>query len=568
MKVSVGEYLLIRLQEMGVRHMFGVPGDFNLTFLEQMLRGGAIEFVGCCNELNAAYAADGYARIAGLSALTTTYGVGELAALAGVAGAYAERVPIVCITGAPPLASMRQGALLHHTMADGNYDNMWNCLSEFTVTQARLVAAKACFEIDRVLRVCWAHKRPVYLQLPSDVVSVEVEPPQDRLVLTSPPSDSRELARAVAAVCARMSQANSPALLIDADVDRFGLMERIVRLAEAHAIPIAHLIPGKGMLNEAHPLAIGVYNGVSSLPHVRETIEDSDCLICVGTRFTDLSTGLFSHKIDVNFIVEVQAFKTKVDNETFRRVTAADLFDGLLERFEQTPFKSFHHPSSPIPKKGPAKTHTEFHNLLTPLTQAVVWSHIQKFIRPGDVLVSDVGTAFFGSINLALPVGTTYIGQPVWGSLGYSLPALLGTCLAARERRQLLFLGDGAFQMTAQELSTILRHDLKPVIFFINNNGYTIERLITGAHSTYNDVAPWGYQHILAGMDYGMRAAFHSVRDEAGLIATLNAANVENKLHFIEMILERMDAPDSLVEFAAKVARFNSQTRELPVVKA
>jgi TPP-dependent 2-oxoacid decarboxylase len=124
MSICIGEYLLARLSEMGVRHMFGVPGDFNLWFLEQTIREGSINFIGCCNELNAAYAADGYSRLAGISALATTYGVGELASLSAVAGAYAERVPIVCITGAPPLPAMQQRALLHHTLADGNYENM------------------------------------------------------------------------------------------------------------------------------------------------------------------------------------------------------------------------------------------------------------------------------------------------------------------------------------------------------------------------------------------------------------------------------------------------------------
>jgi indolepyruvate decarboxylase len=155
MTITIADYLLTRLAELGVHHMFGVPGDFNLWFLEQMIKNSDIKFIGCCNELNAAHAADGCARLAGVSALATTYGVGELASLAGVAGAYAERVPIVCITGAPPVHAMREGALLHHTMADGNFDNMLTCYREFTVAQARIEPPTAKDEIDRVLRTCW-----------------------------------------------------------------------------------------------------------------------------------------------------------------------------------------------------------------------------------------------------------------------------------------------------------------------------------------------------------------------------------------------------------------------------
>ena len=291
MSISIGDYLLARLSEMGVRHMFGVPGDFNLWFLEQTVRNSSINFVGCCNELNAAYAADGCSRLAGISALATTYGVGELASLSGVAGAYAERVPIVCITGAPPLPSIQQRALLHHTLSDGNYDNMLNCYREFTVAQTRIEPANARQEIDRVLRTCWIEKRPVYLQLPSDVAGVRTEPITAPLDLDAPSSDPVQLAGAIAKISERISQASAPAFLLDADTERFGLAQLIVLLAETNGIPMAHLIPAKGVIDETHPLAIGIYRGAGSSPEVRQVIEGSDCLICVGTRFTDVASG-------------------------------------------------------------------------------------------------------------------------------------------------------------------------------------------------------------------------------------------------------------------------------------
>jgi indolepyruvate decarboxylase len=231
MTITIADYLLTRLAELGVHHMFGVPGDFNLWFLEQMTNSD-VKFVGCCNELNAAYAADGCARLAGVSALATTYGVGELASLAGVAGAYAERVPIVCITGAPPINAMREGTLLHHTLADGNFDNMLTCYREFTVAQTRIEPATARSEINRVLRTCWLEKRPVYLQLPSDVAGVRTSPITRPLDLDPPSSVPGQLARAISKISERLSRANHPAILLDADVDRFGLTELVIALAE------------------------------------------------------------------------------------------------------------------------------------------------------------------------------------------------------------------------------------------------------------------------------------------------------------------------------------------------
>jgi indolepyruvate decarboxylase len=190
---TIGDYLLSRLFELGIRHIFGVPGDFNLWFLEQTIKYSKIAFVGCCNELNAAYAADGYSRMAGISALATTYGVGELAAISGVAGAYAEHVPVVCITGAPPLSAIEKRVLLHHTMADGNYTKMLNCYKEFTVAYACLTPSNARSEIDRVLRACWIEQRPVYLQLPSDVAGVTTRPPVQPLDLDPALSDPKQL---------------------------------------------------------------------------------------------------------------------------------------------------------------------------------------------------------------------------------------------------------------------------------------------------------------------------------------------------------------------------------------
>jgi len=191
------------------------------------------------------------------------------------------------------------------------------------------------------------------------------------------------------------------------------------------------------------------------------------------------------------------------------------------------------------------------------LTHATFWRYVERFLQPGDVLVSDTGTSFFASSNLNLPEEATFIGQPIWGSLGYALPAVLGTCLAAPERRHLLFLGDGAFQMTAQELSTILLRDLNPIVFLLNNDGYTIERLIYGADSSYNDINPWHYGRLPTAMDPRERAVIDFVRNESELRWALQRATDSTKLHLIEIILPRMDAPEPLARFARKAAEFD-----------
>jgi indolepyruvate decarboxylase len=351
------------------------------------------------------------------------------------------------------------------------------------------------------------------------------------LDLNSPCSDPSQLARAISQISERLSRANRPAILLDADVDRFGLTEPVIALAEANDIPIAHLIPAKGVISDSHPLSIGIYRGAASSPTVRAAVEDSDCLLCFGPRFTDVASGLFTHNISPDSVIHLQPFSVSLEGEFFSAVVAKELLLGLLATTHRTAEPS----SRPLPRPT-TRTESE---------------------TSGAVIVSDTGTSFFASANLNLPDGVSFIAQPIWGSLGYALPAALGTSLAAPDRRQLVFLGDGAFQMTVQELSTILRLNLNPIILLLNNDGYTIERLILGSESSYNDISPWQYSEVPAAFDTRNRAVVHLVRTEAELEAALHAGRAVSKLHLIELVLPRMDAPEALVRFARKAAAFD-----------
>jgi indolepyruvate decarboxylase len=282
---------------------------------------------------------------------------------------------------------------------------------------------------------------------------------------------------------------------------------------------------------------------------VRQAVEGSDCLICVGTRLTDVASGLFTHQLKSKSLIEVQPFGLKIGAESFNAVAAAELLSELLTKCHR---KSF----APATRSGKSMVRREA-NADKAFTQVTFWKNIETFLRPGDVLISDTGTSFFASSNLRLPEGTAFIGQPIWASLGYALPAALGTCLALPQRRQLVFLGDGALQMSAQELSTILQLDLDPIIFLLNNDGYTIERLIYGADSSYNDLNPWLYGRLPAALDPRERMVIHCVRNEAQLHEALQAASASTKPHLIEIVLPRMDAPEPLVRFAQRAAEFD-----------
>lgn len=546
---TVGEFLITRLKQAGVRHLFGVPGDFNLEFLEQVEADAGIEWIGNCNELNGAYAADGYARSNGVGALLTTYGVGELSAINGVAGAYSERVPVIAITGTPPLAHMNSRALLHHTLADGNYDNMMTCMRQFTVAQALLTPQNAAVEIDRCLQACLIDKRPVYLQLPSDVALLDIALPRNGLQIHHQ-SDVTMLEEFTRRVLARLHEAQRPALLVDADVDRFHLIPQLHQLLKTSKLPLALLSTSKGVVSDDHPQYLGIYSGRVSREHVREAVEYSDCLITLGVRLTDATTGAFSHSINAATEVKVNDWFGRVDGEDFYGISMRDILVRLATSLEDQPLQlQLVNKPSITPGPQPPDEPTE------PLSQLAFWRRIASFVREDDVLIAENGTPLSGLTGLPLPSGVRVISQAIWGSIGYTLPATLGSMMAAPDRRHLLFIGDGSFQVTVQELSTMLRYKQRPILFLLNNDGYTIERLILGENSAYNEIQPWRYFDLCAAFDNGGDFKYVRVETGAQLDSALQGLQSPEVCVFVEVILPRMDAPPLLKKLGPVFAR-------------
>lgn len=559
MFIEIGDFLNLRLKQMGILHLFGVPGDFNLSYLEQVEADSQLEFIGNCNELNAAYAADGYARINGFAALTTTYGVGDLSAINGIAGAYAENVPVVHISGIPPLHVVQKGTLVHHTLVDGNYDNIMNCMKEFTVAQTRLTPANAAFEIDRVLRQCFLDHRPVHIQLPSDITHVKIEVTDRPLDLSYPAVEPELLQSAVAKLCEVIGSAKNPALLIDNEASVFGVTSLLNDLSQKCSIPFASMLTAKNIMDEGSPRYVGTYVGGASQPNVRSTIEQSDCLIGVGVRFSDVGTGVFTHQIATENYIEIKPYALTIFGQDYPGIEIGQL---LVELNKKVAPRKLIKPI--LEKQQPQVIDVPEQQKLS---QDILWSAVADFLKEEDVIIGEVGTSNSALAGLKLPATAKYIAQPLWGSIGYTLPALLGSLLAAPERRQILFIGDGSFQLTVQELSTIIRHGLKPIIFLLNNGGYTIERLIMGENAAYNDIQNWHYTEI-PGVFNGKHQYKSCVVETAGqLKQTLDTMHQFDGLTFIELKLPAMDAPLSLKKFASVIARFDYGDRGYEILK-
>lgn len=532
---SVADYLLDRLAGCGVGHLFGVPGDYNLQFLDHVIEHPNVCWVGCANELNAAYAADGYARVSGVGALLTTFGVGELSAINGIAGSYAEYVPVLHIVGAPCRGAQRRGELMHHTLGDGDFQHFYRMQQAVTTASAVLDEQNACYEIDRVLRAMLIERRPGYLMLPADVAKQPATPPNDILIvpLSEPESSVAEAFR----YHARERLLDSPrvALLADFLALRFGLQPVLQRwMAET---PMAHatLLMGKGLFDERHPAFVGTYSAGASSDYVRLAIEDADTIFCVGTQFVDTLTAGFTQQLPQERTIDVQPHASRIGTSWFN-IPMEQAVTTLRELCLEMSFS--------LPPERPPVARIQVEK--GPLTQENFWHTVQQYLAPNDIILVDQGTAAFGAAALSLPCGAEVLVQPLWGSIGYSLPAAFGAQTACPDRRVILIIGDGAAQLTIQELGSMLRDGQSPVILLLNNDGYTVERAIHGANQRYNDIAAWSWTLVPQAFSRECQAECWRVTQAVQLEEVLARLSHPQRLSLIEVVLPKADLPELL----------------------
>jgi indolepyruvate decarboxylase len=543
--MKIGDFLLRRLKEAGIRHLFGVPGDYNLGLLQQLSDTDALKWIGTCNELNASYAADGYSRLNGLGALLVTNGVGPLSAINGIGGSYSEHVPVICISGSIPLRSIDRGLGMHHTMADGTWDHFLNAYAPVTAARTRLTPRNAASEIDRLIVTAWREKRPVYMELPSDITHLDIKVPTGPLILAEAPSDPERLKSCIASIVKRLAAAKAPVILVDADADRFRVSGELTKLAERLQAPLAVINAAKSAINETNSQYLGIYAGSGSEPYVREAVEDSDCVLAIGYRPIEVTTGDFTASLPKETI-HLGGHSVDIGDDNYQAVALKDVIRGVLDAVPLAAHRTISRTVLPAQNERADGS--------APLTQGAYWREIQEYLRPNDVLYVDNGTSFV-LLGLRLPENCTFVGSINWGSIGYSVGALLGALTAAPERRHILFIGDGSFQVSAQELSTILRHDHKPVILLINNGGYTIERGYLGKTEAYNDVANWAYAQLPKVFRPDTSARSFVVRTVDDLRDVLRVPN--ETMIFVESVMDRFDAPPMVTMSSNKGAELD-----------
>jgi pyruvate decarboxylase len=498
-EIKLADYLFIRLRQLGVDSMFGVPGDYNLRLLDFVTPAG-LHWVGNCNELNAAYAADGYGRIKGLSALITTYGVGELSALNGIAGAYAENTPVVHIVGTPPRPLQAARTFMHHTFSDGDYRRFANMSIHITAAQTRLTdAATAPERIDYILKQALIHSRPVYLELPDDMPDVFVSAAnlETKICIPEPPSSAQE-PQVVARILERIYSAQRPFILIDGESTGLGIVDQLDALVKATGWPTWTTVYGKGLANEQLPNVYGLYGGAFGDKPAKNYFDEADLVLTFGPHNSDTNSYFFTTIAKPAVAITFSGTSVQISNETYLDMSASTILTNLLQTLDPTRLvKATLPPKHELSVAGIQPT--------DPLAQANFYPLVNPLFREGDIILTETGTAAHGGRNFKLPAGSRIFGAVTWLSIGFMLPATLGTALAKREQnavtgaknQTILFIGDGSLQMTAQEISVMIREKLNIIIFIINNEGYTIERVIHGRKEAYNDVPFWRHAQAL-----------------------------------------------------------------------
>ncbi|KAK8246429.1 pyruvate decarboxylase-like protein [Phyllosticta capitalensis] len=573
--IPLGRYLWERIHQVGVNTIIGVPGDFNLDFLDYIYDVEGLRFVGSANELNGAYAADGYSRVKSVpGVMVTTHGVGELSALNGIAGAHSEQVKVIHVVGQTNRAMQDNHMLIHHSIDSEQPDHsVYSKMSKLArVDEAQLWDVKeAPAQIDRVIRTCFLKSRPVYIFLPLDLSAEHV--PADLLkkpLDISPPVDAKAQDEAVSAVIEALSAAKNPAIFVDILTQRHNAVQETRAFVNKLKVPIYASNMAKGVIDDTDPNFVGILNGKWAFPGVFEAISKADFVLVLGDLPGDTNSGFFSRGFDESRTARINVFDVNVKGKkydgTFIKPLLAKLAESVpagwksqavmpkLPTLEETP----DHPAHQV-KKFPENQ----------ITQQWMWDKIMGFVRSGDVVLGETGTSLFGIADAKCPVpNVRFQTQTYYGSIGWATPATLGAELAQQEMatekkaqgemdpkaargRTILLTGDGSMNLTMQEVGTMIKNGTRPIIFVLNNSGYTIERVIHGAHQTYNDINPASYQYMLPLFQHpSPSTCYRRVASKQELMNALADPELADPKHLqlVEIVLDKLDCPWRLLE--------------------
>jgi len=525
---------LTRLHDLGVDHIFGVPGDYVLRFFGEISRS-PIRHIGTTREDTAAFAADGYARSRGVGALAVTYGVGALNVVNAVAGAYAESSPVVVISGAPGVREQREDPLIHHRF--GPFSFQREIFERITCSAVALDDPLIAFrQIDRTLSTMRGACKPVYIELPRDMVTCKgysIPSGQDAPLR----SDPDILEEAAAETLALLGDADSPVVIAGVEVHRQGQQDALMNFIARSRLPVAATLTGKSVFAERHPAYLGIYEGAMSSEYARYMVEQSDLLLMLGVTLNDVDLGIYTARLDPRRMVRAAQGEVVIRHHRYPRVRLADFLAALTAQIRpRVTLPDI--PALPEAKGFPAPSRA--------MTVARLVQRLNAALTPDMVVVSDTGDCLFAAIELRVHEKTEFLASAFYTTMGFAVPAALGAQIARPDRRALILVGDGAFQMTGCELSTFSRLGLAPIVVVFNNSGYSTERFILDG--PFNDIASWRYYRI--GELFGPLAGYRAATEEEFDVALVRALRQTDQPSVIEVSLARDDASPAMRRLA------------------
>ena len=536
--MNTAEYLINKLEELGITDFFGLPGDYNFDILYAIEDNENVSWVGCTNELNAGYAADGYARQKGYGAVVTTYGVGELSAINAIAGSFAENVPVVSIVGTPSSKTIETKKLVHHNFHQINTQAFIEAYKPVTETTAFLNRDNAKLEIDRVLKVLVKEKRPVYIAIPSDVAKMEIS---DRDVDYNWKSDEKVLQAVIEKASEKINNSVNPVILGDALIKRFDAKLEFKEFVEKSGMPVTNFIMGTGLINSNYEKCLGTFCADYRNPQAKRFLDKTDCLISVGAIYSDVNTFSFGLNYDINSHIAIYGTYTYINGEKFENVKMSDVLEGLTKSVKQRDFKverfSFKKEVPSAEKKS--------------LTSKYIYPRLQEFFRENDIIIADTGIIPFGLLDMELPNNIEFQTQTLWGSIGWATPATLGFAVANKNSRVILLTGDGSHQLTAMEIGTMLKLGLKPIILVLNNDGYTIERILSNDfNDKFNDIVKMNYAKFARVFEGDIWST--KIETEDDFDKALRVTGIMNKLCYLEICTKQDDMPELAEQVLSK----------------
>ena len=543
--MNTAEYLVKKLEELGINDFFGLPGDYNFNILYAIENNPNTRWVGCANELNAGYAADGYAREKGFGALVTTYGVGELSAMNAIAGSFAENVPVIHIVGAPTTKSIESRKLIHHNFQEPQSFAYENAFKNVCQTTAFLNRDNAKIEIDRVLKIFVKERKPVYIAIPIDIAQMEISTKE---VNYNWVSDPENLCNVVTKIKEKLASAKSPVILGDVLVKRFDAQSEYKNFVIKSEIPTTNFLMGTCLIDFDTPNYIGSYFGQYSNPLAKKMIDETDCLIAAGPVYSDLNSYGFGISFKINSHIAIYGTHTYVDGIKYDNVKMSDVLESLIKNVNEREFN--------FEKKFNGYELSKTSN--KELTSEYIYPRLQEFFKENDILFAETGIIPQGIAQTRFPNNMSVNTQTLWGSIGWATPAAFGACIAKPDSRVVLFTGEGSHQVSAMEIGTMLRYGVKPVVLVLNNNGYTIERLLSNSsEDSFNDVMSMNYSKFARSFDADVWAT--KVKTEDEFDKALRVTQIMNKLCYIEICTDKMDVPKLTKEL---IENFKNNTKK------